>query len=104
MPRSIEAGQVIERLGAVRALVERRQCLGQKSALVPQLPQTAGLLKAGIPRLLVPAAHLGPLGVGLRRLRHSPGITVRLRQQPAALALRFLVESRRSQADFAKLG
>jgi len=93
---------VVERLGALRALVVGRDRLAQKSPFVLQVPQAARLHHPGVPRLLDPAAHPRPLGVGHRGLGGPSGVAVGLRQvEPIAVVLRLLLESGRQQPDVA---
>src|SRR6202040_3438476 len=75
---AVVAREVVERLGAVRALAERRERLADEAPLVLQIPEAAGLRQPSVPGLFLPAAHLGSLCVGLRRVGEPPRIVVAL--------------------------
>ena len=75
---AVIAREVVERLGAVRALAERRKRLADEAALILQIPEAARLRQPGVPGLFLPAAHLGAFGIRLRRVVEPPGIAVAL--------------------------
>ena len=74
------SGQIIQRLGPVRPLVERLQSLLHEAGLVAQLFQGPCVLQAGVPSLLLPSAHLRPLQIGLGGIRRLAGVAQGLRE------------------------
>ena len=60
----------------MRTLIEGRKRLAKEAALIAEGAQAARLLQTGIPRLLVPAGHRGPLGKGFGCLGGLPRVAI----------------------------